>query len=85
MGQKLEVEWQETVPELRKRYRKERHCERCTRLHALWQLHYGKSLTEVAELVGIAYQETKSPGVVSAPGLWLSLCNPFSSAEAGAG
>jgi len=56
MGQKLEVNWRETVTELRKRYRKERHSERRTRLHALWQLRCGKSLKEVAELVGIAYR-----------------------------
>jgi transposase len=56
MGQKLEVDWQETAPELRKRYRKERHCQRRTRLHALWLLRCDKSLKEVAALVGIAYR-----------------------------
>ena len=56
MGQKLKVGWQETATELRKRYRQERHCERRTRLHALWQLRCGKSLKEVAVLVGIAYR-----------------------------
>jgi hypothetical protein len=56
MGPKLEVDWQETAPELRKLYRKERHSERRTRLHALWQLRGGKSLKEVAELVGIGYR-----------------------------
>jgi transposase len=56
MGQKLEVDWQETAPELRRLYRQERNSERRTRLHALWQLRCGKSLKEVTQLVGMAYR-----------------------------
>ena len=56
MGQKREVDWQETATELRKRYRKERNSELRPRLHAFWQLRCGKSLKEVAALVGIAYR-----------------------------
>lgn len=56
MGQKIEVDWQETASELRNLYRQERNSERRTRLHALWQLRCGKSLKEVAQLVGIAYR-----------------------------
>ena len=56
MGQKLEVDWQETAPELKEHYRKERNPERKTRLQAFWQLRLGKSLKEVAELVGVGYR-----------------------------
>jgi hypothetical protein len=56
MGRKLEIDWQETALELKKRYRKEHHSERKTRLHAFWQLRLGKSLKDVAELVGIGYR-----------------------------
>jgi len=56
MGRKLAIDWQETASELRKLYRKERHSERQTRLHAFWQLRLGKTLKEVAELVGMGYR-----------------------------
>lgn len=56
MGRKLEIDWQETASELRKRYRKEHNSERQTRLHAFWQLGLGKTMKEVAELVGIGYR-----------------------------
>jgi len=56
MGRTLEIDWQETAPELKKRYRKERNSERQTRLQAFWQLRLGKTLKDVAELVGIGYR-----------------------------
>ena len=56
MGRKLEIEWHETASELKNRYRKERNAERKTRLHAFWQLRLGKTLKEVAQLVGIGYR-----------------------------
>ena len=56
MERTLKLEWQETASELKKRYRKERNSERQTRLHAFWQLRMGKTLKEVAELVGIGYR-----------------------------
>ena len=56
MGRKFEIDWQETASDLKKRYRQERNSERRTRLHAFWQLRLGKSLKEVAELVGIGYR-----------------------------
>ena len=56
MGRKLEIEWQETASELKRRYREERNSERRTRLHAFWQLHCGKSMKAVAGWVGIAYR-----------------------------
>ncbi len=56
MGRTLKIEWQETAPELKRRYRKERNSERKTRLHAFWQLRLGKTMKAVAELVGIGYR-----------------------------
>ncbi len=56
MGRTLELEWQETASELKKRYCKERNSERRTRLQALWHLRCGKKMKEVADLVGIAYR-----------------------------
>ena len=56
MGRRLEVDWQETASELRKRYRDERNSERKTRLHAFWQLRLGKTLKDVAQWVGIGYR-----------------------------
>lgn len=56
MGRKLEIDWQETASEPKKLYRKERNSERQTRLYAFWQLRLGKTIKEVAELVGIGYR-----------------------------
>jgi transposase len=56
MGRTLQLEWQETASELKERYRKERNSERKIRLHAFWQLRLGRTLKEVAELVGIGYR-----------------------------
>ena len=56
MGRTLEIEWQETASELKQRYHKARNSERKTRLYALWQLRLGKTLKDVAELVGIGYR-----------------------------
>lgn len=56
MGRKLELDWQETASELKNRYRKERNSERRTRFHAFWQLRLGKSMKDVAKLVGMTYR-----------------------------
>lgn len=56
MGRKLEITWQETANQLKKRYRQERHAERKIKLYALWQLRLGKSLKEVAALIGFSYR-----------------------------
>jgi transposase len=60
MGRKLEIDWQETASELKKCYRKERNSERKIRLHVFWQLRLGKTLKDVAELVGIGYRTLQS-------------------------
>ncbi len=60
MGRRLEIDWQETASELKECYRKERISKRKVRLHALWQLRLGKSLAEVAELVGMDYRTVQN-------------------------
>lgn len=60
MGRTLEIKWQETASELKQCYRKERNSERKIHLHALWQLRLGKSLKEVAELVGMSYRSLQN-------------------------
>jgi putative transposase len=60
MGRKLELDWQETASELKKRYCKERNSERKTRLHAFWQLRLGKTMKDVAELVGMTYRTVQN-------------------------
>lgn len=56
MGQRLQVEWQETAEELRRQYLKEKHTQRRTRLHALWHLRSGKRIQDVVEILGIHYR-----------------------------
>ena len=56
MGRTLKLEWQETASELNEYYHKERNSERKTRLYAFWQLRLGKTMKDVAELVGIGYR-----------------------------
>jgi transposase len=56
MGRNLKLEWQETATELKELYHKERNSERKMRLHTFWQLRLGKTMKEVAELVGIGYR-----------------------------
>jgi transposase len=56
MGRQLQIDWQQTGAELKELYHKERNSEHRPRPHALRQLRCGKSLKQVAELVGIAYR-----------------------------
>ena len=53
MGRRLQVEWQETIEELKARYRKEKHPQRRTRLQTLGHLRSGKRVQEVVEIVGV--------------------------------
>lgn len=53
MGQRLQVEWQETAEELKGLYLKEKHPQRRTRLQTLWHLRSGKRVQEVVEIVGV--------------------------------
>jgi transposase len=56
MGRHVEIKWQESEEELRQRYRQETNAQRRTRLHALWLLRQGKSISEVSKLVGVHYR-----------------------------
>jgi len=52
MTRRLQIEWQEDEATLRQCYLSERDAQNRTRLQALWQLRRGRTISEVAELVG---------------------------------
>jgi len=60
MGQRIQVEWQESADELKELYRQERHPQRRTRLQALWHLRQGDRIEEVVEKVGVAYRSVQN-------------------------
>ncbi len=59
MGRRVKVNWQESSEELKHRYQKEVHPQRRTRLQALWQLHQGKRIQDVADLTGASYRSVE--------------------------
>lgn len=60
MGQRIQVEWQETADELKQLYQQERHRQRRTRLQALWHLRQGDRIEEVVAKVGVAYRSVQN-------------------------
>jgi transposase len=52
MGRRLQVEWQEDEATLKQYYLSEKDAQNRTRLQALWQLRRGRTIAEVAEMVG---------------------------------
>ena len=52
MAQRLQIEWQEDEATLRQRYLEEKDAQNRTKLQALWQLRRGRTVEEVAEMVG---------------------------------
>lgn len=60
MGQRIQVEWQETAEELKQLYKQERHPQRRTRLQALWHLRQGDRIADVVEKVGVAYRSVQN-------------------------
>jgi transposase len=60
MGQRIQVEWQETADELKQFYKQERHPQRRTRLQALWHLRQGDRIEAVVEKVGVAYRSVQN-------------------------
>jgi transposase len=56
MGQRLQIEWQESAEELKALYKCETHPQRRTRLQTLWQLRTGKRRADVVESVGVSYR-----------------------------
>ena len=59
MGARLTVDWQESSEELKRRYQKEVHPQRRTRLQALWQLSLGKRIRDVVESTGASYRSVQ--------------------------
>ncbi len=55
-GRPLVINWQETEEELYEQYRREKDGRRKIRLHLLWQLRQGKSLTEATQVSGVEYR-----------------------------
>ena len=56
MGQRLQVEWQETPEQLKLFYQWERNPHRKIRLQALWHLCCGKRLQDVVGMIGVSYR-----------------------------
>ena len=52
MPRRVQVEWQEDADELKELYRVEKDHQNRTRLQALWHLRQGRTLGEVADVVG---------------------------------
>lgn len=52
MARRLRVEWQEDEATLKQRYLSEKDAQNRTRLQALWQLRRGRTIAEVAEMIG---------------------------------
>ena len=56
MARELQIEWHETENELFQLYRQEEDRQNRTRLQALWLLRPGRTMKEVAGLVGVHYR-----------------------------
>ena len=52
MPRRVQVEWQEDADDLKELYRAEKDHQNRTRLQALWHLRQGRTLGEVADVVG---------------------------------
>ena len=59
MGQRLQVEWQESGDQLKRLYQQERHPQRRTRLQALWHLCNGKRIQDIVEITGASYRSVQ--------------------------
>lgn len=55
MGRPLKISWQDDEAALFQRYRTEKQPDLKPRLHALWLLRQGHSLTETARVLGVHY------------------------------
>lgn len=58
-GRPLTITWEETAEELYQRYRQEQNRYRRDRLHVLWLVCGGKTLTEVSQVMGVPYSTIK--------------------------
>lgn len=55
VGRLFQVEWQEDEQTLYELYKQEKDPQNRTRLQALWLLRQGRSLSQVAQIVGVQY------------------------------
>lgn len=56
MARKLQIDWQESEEELYQLYKQEKDHQNRTRLQALWLLRPGRTMKQVASLVGVHYR-----------------------------
>lgn len=56
MARKLQIEWHEDVERVGRLYRSEKDVQNRRRLHALWLVRQGRTMTEVAAIVGVDYR-----------------------------
>src|SRR4030042_3275802 len=56
MAQRLQMTWQQDQETLERLYKQEKDYQNRTRLQALWLLRPGRSMEEVADLVGVHYR-----------------------------
>jgi transposase len=56
MARPLQIDWREDEQTLYRLYKQEKDHQNRTRLQALWLLRPGRSMKEVAELVGVHYR-----------------------------
>jgi transposase len=59
MGRRLSIDWEESEQTLQDRYKQATDHQDRTRLQALWLLRKGRSLSEVASVVGVCYETVR--------------------------
>jgi transposase len=60
MARKLQVEWRDDADRLEAQYRAEKAGAKRTRLHALWLVRQGKTMSETARVVGVHYRTVQA-------------------------
>jgi len=56
MGRRFEVDWVESVEDLKQLYRREQNVQRRERLQVLWHLRQGKRIQDVVAITGTGYR-----------------------------
>ena len=59
MGRRLSIEWEDSEKSLKGRYQRATDHQDRTRLQALWLLRKGRSLSDVASVVGTCYETVR--------------------------
>jgi transposase len=60
MARELKIEWQDDVATLGAAYRKAKDAQDRQRLQALWLLRQGRSMAEIAAIVGVHYRTVQA-------------------------